>query len=85
MKLLSKILTATLPLSLVGILTPTIVSCSCNKKGLSLNYKDTINCMFKDKEHYHKHGDIVNAIKPHLIKEDRKKIEQTFLDQINSE
>ena len=84
MTLIKKILTTSLPLTLVGIATPTIVSCSCHKNSLTLEYGKQINCLNKDDTNYHKHKDVSNAIKPHAYKLTREtSVKQDELNQFN--
>ena len=47
MTLIKKLLTASLPVALVGVVTPTIASCSCHKDSYSYEYGKHINCLDK--------------------------------------
>ena len=71
MTLIKKFLTASLPVALVGAMTPTIVSCSCSKKSFTFNYKDHINCRDKSDGDYHKKKDIANAVREKAYREQR--------------
>ena len=74
MTLIKKLLTASLPVALVGVVTPTIVSCSCHKDSYSYEYGDHINCLDKSDGDYHKRKDIANAAKAKAYREPQGKI-----------
>ena len=63
MTLIKKLLTASLPVALVGVVTPTIASCSCHKSSFDYKYKDHINCLDKKYGDYHSRGDIEGAVR----------------------
>ena len=69
MTLIKKFLTASLPVALVGVITPTIASCSCHKDSFTYNYGDHINCKDKDDGDYHSRGDIASAARQKTYRE----------------
>ena len=67
MKLINKFLTALAPVAMVGVLTPTLVS--CNKgRSYEIHYGDDINCLDPTNPNvaYHSVSDVKNAIKSKL-------------------
>lgn len=82
MKLIKKFLTASLPVALVGVMTPTIVSCSCSKKSFDYNYGDHINCRDKDDSNYHKRKDIANAARQKAYREPQGEISLAFANNM---
>lgn len=63
MKLTTKILTSLASIASVGIMIPTIVSCSCGKKAYEINYGDNVDTKNENSENYKKLEDVQKAIK----------------------
>lgn len=82
MTLIKRLLTASLPVALVGVITPTIASCSCHKSSFDYKYKDHINCLDKKYGDYHSRGDIEGAARIKAYKDPGPKINQEVLDYI---
>lgn len=80
MRLTKKFLTVLAPIAIVGVITPTVVSCS--NKDYKINYGDDINCKDKkDKKTYQKVAAVREAITNRIQVETREmEIDLTILN-----
>lgn len=82
MKLVNKFLTALAPISIAGVITPSIVSCS-QAVAYSFNYGDDVNCIDSSAKSFHSIDEVRNAVKSKINKVTQET--DVTLEMLNSE